>query len=68
MTRLLPALGVRHRVIVLHGSGRAVLEIVDGTRTVDDLIAALMPHPSPERVRDEVISFLHKLHSEGGVR
>ncbi|MFF1400727.1 pyrroloquinoline quinone biosynthesis peptide chaperone PqqD [Streptomyces sp. NPDC058287] len=56
------------RVIVLHGSGRAVLDLVDGTRTVDEIIAALAPDPVPDTIRDDVTSFLHKLHTEGGLR
>ncbi|MEY2243805.1 pyrroloquinoline quinone biosynthesis peptide chaperone PqqD [Streptomyces sp. BF23-18] len=79
--RLPPAARLRHdqvrhtdvlllpeRVIVLHGSGRAVLDLVDGTRTVNEIIAALAPEPVPDRIRDDVTSFLNKLHTEGGLR
>ncbi|WP_329297278.1 pyrroloquinoline quinone biosynthesis peptide chaperone PqqD [Streptomyces sp. NBC_00659] len=79
--RLPPAARLRHdqvrntdvlllpeRVIVLHGSGRAVLDLVDGTRTVDEIIAALVPDPVPDTIRDDVISFLHKLRTEGSLR
>ncbi|MGW1726473.1 pyrroloquinoline quinone biosynthesis peptide chaperone PqqD [Streptomyces sp. NPDC002306] len=79
--RLPPAARLRHdqvrdthvlllpeRVIVLHGSGRAVLDLVDGTRTVDEIIAALAPDPVQHTIRDDVISFLHNLRTEGGLR
>ncbi|MFE7171326.1 pyrroloquinoline quinone biosynthesis peptide chaperone PqqD [Streptomyces sp. NPDC057616] len=56
------------RVIVLHGSGRAVLELVDGTRTVEEIITILAPAPVPNTIRDDVISFLNKLHTEGCLR
>ncbi|MFG2949597.1 pyrroloquinoline quinone biosynthesis peptide chaperone PqqD [Streptomyces adustus] len=55
------------RVIVLHGSGRAVLDLVDGTRTVDEIVTLLAPDHA-RYIRDEVVSFLDKLHTEGCLR
>ncbi|WP_189261966.1 pyrroloquinoline quinone biosynthesis peptide chaperone PqqD [Streptomyces fuscichromogenes] len=55
------------RVVVLHGSGRAVLELVDGTRTVDEIITRLAPDHVQE-IRGDVISFLNRLRTEGCLR
>ncbi|MFJ3666823.1 pyrroloquinoline quinone biosynthesis peptide chaperone PqqD [Streptomyces sp. NPDC090106] len=79
--RLPPAARLRHdqvretdvlllpeRVVVLHGSARAVLELADGDRTVDDIVAALAPPPAQDTIRDDVLSFLTALRTEGVLR
>ncbi|QFR01590.1 pyrroloquinoline quinone biosynthesis peptide chaperone PqqD [Streptomyces phaeolivaceus] len=88
--RVLPAAVLRHdrvrgadvlllpeRVVVLHGSGRAVLELCDGSRTVDEIAARLSAGADTDigagaggesRVRHEVTSFLHRLRTEGCLR
>ncbi|MFF0013095.1 pyrroloquinoline quinone biosynthesis peptide chaperone PqqD [Streptomyces sp. NPDC005374] len=55
------------RVVVLHGSARAVLDLCDGSRTVDEIITLLgHAHESPkDAVRHDVTSFLDRLHTEG---
>jgi pyrroloquinoline quinone biosynthesis protein D len=56
------------RVVVLHGSGRAVLDLCDGTRTVDEITALLSPGGSDPHVRRDVASFLDRLRTEGCLR
>ena len=73
-TRGAEVLLLPERVVVLHGSGRAVLELCDGVRTVDEVITRLTAeHPEhPERpehvVPDDVVSFLDRLRKEGCLR
>jgi pyrroloquinoline quinone biosynthesis protein D len=56
------------RVVVLHGSGRAVLDLCDGSRTVDEIADLLSAGTGTPRVRHEVSSFLHRLRTEGCLR
>jgi pyrroloquinoline quinone biosynthesis protein D len=56
------------RVVVLHGSARSVLELCDGSRTVEEIVALLPGDGDTSRVRDDVTSFLIRLRSEGGLR
>ncbi|WP_221358886.1 pyrroloquinoline quinone biosynthesis peptide chaperone PqqD [Streptomyces beigongshangae] len=56
------------RVVVLHGSGRAVLDLCDGSRTVDEIAGLLPAGADTTRVRHEVSSFLHRLRAEGCLR
>ncbi|MFG3295250.1 pyrroloquinoline quinone biosynthesis peptide chaperone PqqD [Streptomyces sp. NPDC048179] len=61
---------VPERVVVLRGSARAVLELCDGTRTVEEIITRLgREHGTPEdALRDDVVAFLTRLRTEGGLR
>ncbi|MDQ0771673.1 pyrroloquinoline quinone biosynthesis protein D [Streptomyces aurantiacus] len=56
------------RVVVLHGSGRAVLDLCDGSHTVDEIADLLSAGVDTPRVRHEVSSFLHRLRTEGCLR
>ncbi|MDQ1040711.1 pyrroloquinoline quinone biosynthesis protein D [Streptomyces sp. V3I8] len=56
------------RVVVLHGSGRAVLDLCDGSRTVDEIADLLSTGADTSCVRHEVSSFLHRLRTEGCLR
>ncbi|MGW0877041.1 pyrroloquinoline quinone biosynthesis peptide chaperone PqqD [Streptomyces sp. NPDC002740] len=67
-TRGTDVLLLPERVVVLHGSGRAVLELCDGRRTVDEVAGLLSAGADEARVRDEVSSFLHRLRAEGCLR
>jgi pyrroloquinoline quinone biosynthesis protein D len=68
-TRGTDVLLLPERVVVLHGSGRGVLELCDGTRTVEEIAALLVPDGvQEERVRREISSFLHRMHTEGCLR
>jgi pyrroloquinoline quinone biosynthesis protein D len=67
-TRDADVLLLPERVVVLHGSGRAVLDLCDGTRTVDEITALLSPGGSHPDVRRDVASFLDRLRTEGCLR
>jgi pyrroloquinoline quinone biosynthesis protein D len=67
-TRGADVLLLPERVIVLHGSGRAVLDLCDGTRTVDEIADLLAADGSESRVHHDVTSFLHRLRAEGCLR
>ncbi|GAA4811693.1 pyrroloquinoline quinone biosynthesis peptide chaperone PqqD [Streptomyces ziwulingensis] len=68
-TRGADVLLLPERVVVLHGSGRAVLDLCDGHRGVEEIAGLLAPDDGPEgRVRREVTSFLHRLRTEGALR
>ncbi|MFJ9381991.1 pyrroloquinoline quinone biosynthesis peptide chaperone PqqD [Streptomyces sp. NPDC101455] len=58
------------RVVVLRGSARAVLEMCDGTLTVEEIITRLgRDHDQPDdTVRDDVIAFLTRLRAAGGLQ
>jgi pyrroloquinoline quinone biosynthesis protein D len=56
------------RVVVLHGSGRAVLDLCDGTRTVHEIAGLLSAGADGSAVRHEIFSFLHRLRTEGCLR
>ncbi|WP_062650185.1 pyrroloquinoline quinone biosynthesis peptide chaperone PqqD [Streptomyces maremycinicus] len=56
------------RVVVLHGSGRAVLDLCDGHRTVDEIAGLLSAGADETRVRHEVAAFLDRLRTEGCLR
>ncbi|MET9900467.1 pyrroloquinoline quinone biosynthesis peptide chaperone PqqD [Streptomyces sp. NPDC006446] len=67
-TRDAEVLLLPERVVVLHGSGRAVLELCDGVRTVDEVITRLTAE-HPEHVESaDVVSFLGRLRKEGCLR
>ncbi|MEV5516232.1 pyrroloquinoline quinone biosynthesis peptide chaperone PqqD [Streptomyces flaveolus] len=79
--RVLPSAVLRHdrargadvlllpeRVVVLHGSGRAVLALCDGSRTVDEIAGLLSDGADAPRVRHDLSSFLHRLRTEGCLR
>ena len=54
----------------LHGTGRRILELCDGERTLDDLIRQLQsefPAAEPEKLSDEVVSFLKRLQEKGAI-
>ena len=64
-TRKTDVLLLPERVIVLHGSARAVLDLCDGTHSTDE-IAGLLTTDAPESVvRGEVAPFLNRLRTEG---
>ncbi|MEU3794496.1 pyrroloquinoline quinone biosynthesis peptide chaperone PqqD [Streptomyces fructofermentans] len=56
------------RVVVLHGSGRAVLDLCDGSRTVEEITAALGRAHSGPVAADDVASFLGRLRTQGCLR
>jgi pyrroloquinoline quinone biosynthesis protein D len=57
------------RVVVLHGSARGVLDLCDGTRTVDQIATLLTTDDVPqERVRREITTFLDRMRTEGCLR
>ncbi|MFE9703222.1 pyrroloquinoline quinone biosynthesis peptide chaperone PqqD [Streptomyces sp. NPDC005930] len=67
-TRNADVLLLPERVVVLHGSGRAVLDLCDGTRTVDEITGLLSTEDSDSRIRRDVTSFLDRLRTEGCLR
>ncbi|MFG3333071.1 pyrroloquinoline quinone biosynthesis peptide chaperone PqqD [Streptomyces tendae] len=67
-TRDADVLLLPERVVVLHGSGRAVLDLCDGTRTVDEITALLSADGSDSHIRRDVASFLDRLRTEGCLR
>ncbi|MFG3131409.1 pyrroloquinoline quinone biosynthesis peptide chaperone PqqD [Streptomyces tendae] len=67
-TRGTDVLLLPERVVVLHGSGRGVLELCDGTRTVEEITLLVPDGVQEERVRREISSFLHRMHTEGCLR
>ena len=67
-TRDADVLLLPERVVVLHGSGRAVLELCDGVRTVDEVVTRLTAQHPERVVPDDVISFLDRLRKEGCLR
>lgn len=56
------------RVIVLHGSARAVLDLCDGTRTVEGIASLLAADSSEAHVHSDITSFLDRLRTEGCLR
>ncbi|WP_326777347.1 pyrroloquinoline quinone biosynthesis peptide chaperone PqqD [Streptomyces sp. NBC_01445] len=64
-TRGTDVLLLPERVVVLHGSARAVLTLCDGTRTADEVATHIIDaHPQLAR-RADVSSFLYRLHAKG---
>ncbi|MDX2816168.1 pyrroloquinoline quinone biosynthesis peptide chaperone PqqD [Streptomyces sp. PA03-5A] len=53
------------RVVVLHGSARPVLDLCDGTRTVDEISARLAEGHPAKTVRRDVEAFLNRMRTEG---
>ena len=54
----------------LHGTGRRILELCDGQRTLGDLIRQLQtefPGAEPAKISDEVVSFLKHLQEKGAI-
>ncbi|MFD9459350.1 pyrroloquinoline quinone biosynthesis peptide chaperone PqqD [Streptomyces sp. NPDC060027] len=67
-TRDTEVLLLPERVVVLHGSGRAVLDLCDGDRTVDEIVGHLTAGHPERVVADDVVSFLDRLRKEGCLR
>ncbi|MET9892297.1 pyrroloquinoline quinone biosynthesis peptide chaperone PqqD [Streptomyces sp. NPDC006465] len=67
-TRDADVLLLPERVVVLHGSGWAVLDLCDGVRTVDEVVTRLTAEHPEHGVPDDVISFLDRLRKEGCLR
>lgn len=79
--RLAPSLVLRHdatrgtdvllmpeRVVVLKGRARTVLELCDGTRTVETIVARLCEQFPATPVGDDVGVFLERMRAEGWLR
>ncbi|MGW0903183.1 pyrroloquinoline quinone biosynthesis peptide chaperone PqqD [Streptomyces sp. NPDC002853] len=66
--RQVDVLLVPERVIVLHGTGRAVLECCNGRRTVEEIAETLADGIGAEQARREITSFLERLRAEGCLR
>ncbi|MEM9175946.1 MAG: pyrroloquinoline quinone biosynthesis peptide chaperone PqqD [Myxococcota bacterium] len=71
------ALKIRHhghvlvlpeRALRIEGSGGEILELVDGTRSTDDIATILATrYPGTEGLADEVERFLREMTEMGGV-
>jgi pyrroloquinoline quinone biosynthesis protein D len=54
----------------LHGPSRAILELCDGQRSIDEIIVELgqtFPSEDPERIRTEAAGFLQRLQEKGAI-
>ncbi|GAA2333985.1 pyrroloquinoline quinone biosynthesis peptide chaperone PqqD [Streptomyces kunmingensis] len=67
-TRRVDVLLLPERVIVLHGTGRAVLERCDGRRTVAEIAETFTAEAGAGRAQREIASFLERLRTEGCLR
>ncbi|MFI0242526.1 pyrroloquinoline quinone biosynthesis peptide chaperone PqqD [Streptomyces sp. NPDC016845] len=67
-TRRVDVLLLPERVIVLHGTGRAVLERCDGRHTVAEIAATFTGDVGVEQAQREITSFLERLRTEGCLR
>ncbi|WP_338703229.1 pyrroloquinoline quinone biosynthesis peptide chaperone PqqD [Streptomyces sp. Q6] len=56
------------RVVVLHGSARAVLELCDGHRTGDDIATLLVEQHPAQAEREGIALFLDRLRTQGCLR
>ncbi|WP_425826554.1 pyrroloquinoline quinone biosynthesis peptide chaperone PqqD [Streptomyces fractus] len=53
------------RVVVLHGSAPAVLELCDGRRTSDDIVALLAAQHPGQVEQSDIVPFLDRLRAQG---
>jgi pyrroloquinoline quinone biosynthesis protein D len=54
----------------LHGPSRAILELCDGQRSIDEIIVELgqtFPSADPELMKAEVAGFLQRLQEKGAI-
>ncbi|MCT9932579.1 pyrroloquinoline quinone biosynthesis peptide chaperone PqqD [Planotetraspora sp. A-T 1434] len=56
------------RVVVLNGQAASIVELCDGTRTVDEIVAELAGEFPEAPVAEEVPEFLGRVQKEGWLR